>query len=113
MRLKWFELVFIGLAVAAVFFTAGYLTGRAGARDIEVTVEKRVMWPADTVDGIVDINTADRKSLIDLPGIGGVMADRVIEYREANGGFKCVEDLMNVPGMGKGLFEAFADRITV
>ena len=43
------------------------------------------------------INTATRKELIELPGIGPVMAERILDYRERKGGFKHIEELIHVP----------------
>ena len=53
----------------------------------------------------VNINTASKEELIGLNGIGEVLADRIIEYREANGGYKDVRELTNVKGIGEKLLE--------
>lgn len=50
---------------------------------------------------VIDINTADSNQLQQLDGIGPAYAERIIEYREANGGFDSVEELLNVKGIGK------------
>jgi competence protein ComEA len=52
----------------------------------------------------VNLNTADLAQLETLPGIGRVTAERIVEYRERTGGFKKVEDLMNVRGVGEQSF---------
>ena len=64
-------------------------------------------------DGRININTASRSELMDLPGIGPVLAERIIEYRTRNGPFSRVEDLRNITGIGEKRFEAIQDKITV
>ncbi|HFD38833.1 MAG TPA: hypothetical protein ENJ31_03135 [Anaerolineae bacterium] len=64
-------------------------------------------------DGKVNINIADVAALDTLPGIGPVTAQRIIEYREANGPFARIEDIMNVSGIGQSTFAKIQDRITV
>ena len=54
---------------------------------------------------IININTATRNELIDLPGIGESTADKIISYRDAKKGFRKIEELMNVSGIGKKKFE--------
>ena len=62
---------------------------------------------------LVDINTADAQTLMTLPGIGQSKADKIIAYREANGGFTCIEDIMLVGGIKEGLYNKVKDRICV
>ena len=50
---------------------------------------------------LVDINTASRDELIQLPGVGEAMADRIIRYRKEHGLFTSMNDLANVKGIGK------------
>ena len=64
-------------------------------------------------DGKVNINTASKEELIGLNGIGEVLADRIIEYREANGGYKDVRELTNVKGIGEKLLEKLLPYVTV
>lgn len=54
-----------------------------------------------TVDYRMDINTASKTELMELPGIGEKIADRIIAYRTAHGPFQSIEDLMNVEGIGE------------
>jgi competence protein ComEA len=68
--------------------------------------------PASPTD-LVNINTASREALMTLPGIGAAKADSIILYREENGGFKTVEDLMKITGIKDGVFSKIKDRIRV
>jgi competence protein ComEA len=63
--------------------------------------------------GLIDINTATQEALESLPGIGPTLAQRVIEYRQANGPFPSIEAIQNVPGIGPGIFEKIKGLITV
>ncbi len=61
----------------------------------------------------VNINTASATDLEGLPGIGAKTAARILEYRQKNGPFKKVEELMNVRGVGEKNFLKLKPRLTV
>ena len=63
-------------------------------------------------DGKVNINTADLYTLTTLSGIGETYAQRIIDYRNANGPFERIEDIMNVAGIGEKRFNDIKDYIT-
>lgn len=63
--------------------------------------------------GKVNINTADVNELDRLPGIGPALAERIVRYREENGPFTSVDDLLNVSGIGEKKLEALRDYATV
>lgn len=63
--------------------------------------------------GKVNINTASATELDTLPGIGTVYAGRIIDYRTSHGGFKSIEELKNVKGIGDKTFEKLADLVTI
>ena len=52
-------------------------------------------------NGPLDLNTATKMQLMELPGIGEVLAQRILDYREMHGAFVAIEDLMNVEGIGE------------
>jgi len=61
----------------------------------------------------ISINRADAWLLEALPGIGPALAEDIIQYREANGPFESIEELMRVPGIGQAKFDGLKDLITV
>ena len=65
------------------------------------------------VAAAVNINTASAADLVALPGIGAKTAARILEYRQKNGPFKKVEELMNVRGVGEKNFVKLKAQISV
>ena len=64
-------------------------------------------------DGRVNLNTAEAAQLETLPRIGPAMAERIIAWRDENGRFTSVEDLLAVPGIGDKMLESMRDLVTV
>ncbi|XVQ88395.1 ComEA family DNA-binding protein [Microbispora siamensis] len=63
--------------------------------------------------GVVNLNTATAEQLDALPGIGGVIAQRIVDYRDAHGGFQSVDQLKDVPGIGDRKFAEMRDKVSV
>ena len=63
--------------------------------------------------GLININTASKEQLVTLPGIGDGIAGKIIKYRDENGSFKSIEDIMKVSGIKDKLFSKIKDHITV
>jgi competence protein ComEA len=63
--------------------------------------------------GKIDLNTADAAALDTLPRIGPALAERILDWRERNGRFASVEDLLAVPGIGDAILEGLRDLVTV
>lgn len=61
---------------------------------------------------LININTASVEELDSLPGIGPTIAQRIIDYRDENGPFQTIEDILNVSGVGPSTFEQIKDLIT-
>lgn len=89
------------LLIVNPVFAAGDKEGAAKSSETVASMEK------------ININQADVKTLKTLKGIGKDRARKIIEYREENGPFQKIEDLMKVKGIGKKVFEQNKDVITV
>ncbi|MBR5021442.1 MAG: ComEA family DNA-binding protein [Oscillospiraceae bacterium] len=77
--------------------------------DEEVIAEQEV--PAEV--SRLNINTADAAALVELPGIGPALAQRIVDYRTAHGDFAAVEELTRVSGIGDAKLMDILDLITV
>ena len=64
-------------------------------------------------EGKVNINTADAEALALLPRVGGVVAKRIVDFRQENGDFSAIEDLMLVQGIGERTFEQMEPYLTL
>lgn len=115
--------------VTALFvgFTLGLFVGRnTGSGTVTLAVPARMQTaptaaataaaetvPEETVSFPVNINTADADTLTALPGIGRVLAERILAYRQQNSFFRAVEEITNVEGIGEKKADAILDLITV
>ena len=71
------------------------------------------LYAQEDSDERMNINTATAAELETLPGIGEVLSQRIVEYREEHGPFESVEEIMLVSGIGEKKFEAIRSMITV
>ena len=74
---------------------------------------RRRQKSSSSSSGLVNINSATQHQLDELPNIGPSRARAIISHREQYGPFKRIEDIMNVHGIGKGIFAGMKDSITV
>jgi competence protein ComEA len=95
-------------AVACLWLLAPVATQEKPASK-EAAAGKAAAAPATAVN----LNTATATQIATLPGIGPKAAERIIEYRQKNGGFKKIEELMNVKGIGEKSFLKLKPLITV
>ncbi|KJL17361.1 ComEA family DNA-binding protein [Microbacterium azadirachtae] len=66
-----------------------------------------------TTSALIDLNTADAAALEELPRVGPAIAQRIIEWRTANGRFTSVDDLLGVSGIGEKMLAGIRDRVRV
>jgi competence protein ComEA len=93
--------------VALAVISLAALPANASVRQAKAADTKAAPAP------IVNINTAPAEQLERLPGVGPRTSARIIEYRQKNGGFKKVEELMNVRGIGEKAFLRMKNQLTV
>ena len=110
------------LAVTAAFLLiiAGIFIGRNGKNHdwilpatAELSDAVPQASPPSSHVGKLDINTAAASQFTLLPGIGEKLAQRIVDYRDENGSFTAVEELMRVPGIGEKKFDSIRQYLTV
>ncbi len=97
----------LGVVAVAIWCLTG------GAAMAEDKPDKPTKVKVDGEDVKVNINEASKTELMKLAGVGPGGAQKIIEYREAHGPFKKAQELEKVDGIGKGVLEKNAGRITV
>ena len=97
----------IAALVALAVISLVALPANASVRQAKPADTKAAPAPVD------NINPAPAELLESLPGVGARTAARIIEYRQKNGGFKKVEELMNVRGIGEKSFLRMKNQLAV
>jgi len=98
------------LSIVVVASWLAVLPSHAGAAQQKAPAQTAAKTAATS---IININTASAGELDGLPGVGAKTAARIVEYRQKNGPFKKVEELMNVRGVGEKNFLKLKSQITV
>lgn len=110
------ELALLGLTAVFLCALAGLSAQDRTEQGAGAAIETEVQVPREEIAPDfppVNINTAGVEELDTLPGIGESLAGRIIAWREANGPFQSVEEIMEVSGIGEATFAELEDRITV
>ena len=110
------EIILLGLTAAFLCALAVLSAQDRQERIPGAVIETEVEVPREEIAPDfppVDLNTATAEELDTLPGIGESLARRIIAYREANGPFGSIEEIMEVSGIGEAKFAELKDRVTV
>ena len=101
------------LGLTALFILAVALTWLMTPRQVRGDYEIKAAQPAEAPVSpqVVNINTAGVDELDSLPGIGPVLAQRIVDYRTAHGAFRSAEELTQVEGIGQAILENIQNMI--
>ena len=124
-NLKMLIIISAAMIITVLSFSLGYFKAKMDFQKYSdsytVSVEKiaestapeeEITIPGETAL-LININTASAAELEALPGIGPVIAERIVAHREANGEFQNRYSIMDVPGIGAGIYEKRKDSICV
>lgn len=113
-KLKKATLALLIVLLAFISTCAGVSVGRRSVGESAMITYDLVPEATDPLpDTVININTATAEELMTLPGVGEVLANRIIAYRTANGPFNRVDELILVEGIGLGTLDRFREQITV
>lgn len=109
--------ILLGICAASLCFLVGMFVGK-NLRDNYVQLPVNSPEDAITVtetmkDYRLDINSATKTQLMELPGIGEMLAERIIAYRTENGPYATTDELLNVEGIGEKKLSVIEERIKV
>lgn len=117
--------LFLVITLIFISFTAGFFLGRNNNHEV-IHVSALPEEPLHNISNTeaystepsfadisypLEINTANLEELSSLPGIGSVLAERILHYRNTHGPFEKPEELLNVEGIGSGKLEAILEYI--
>ena len=104
-------------AAAAAGSARGYVLGTA-SEETAVLYEDppertEIILPVTPAETRIDLNTATLEELCTLKGIGPVKAQAILDYRDSYGGFVCVEELLEVKGIGESTYRNIKDYLYI
>ncbi len=99
--------------VICLLFLCALLTAIGFVPESQAAQQAASPAAKSAVVAVVNLNTATAEQLAKLPGVGAKTAARIIDYRQKNGGFKKIEELMNVRGIGEKIFLRMKSQLSV
>ena len=114
-RLGWLCGIGLALCCLVVSGSCRWQASQAGKESTPPVRQEQTPLPSDSLEpgNRLDINSAGPRELESLPGIGPVLARRIVEFRAKNPPFRRVEEILIIRGIGRRKFEALRDRIQV
>lgn len=124
-NLKMLIIISAAMIITVLSFSLGYFKAKMDFQkysdsytvSVEKIAESTTPEEETTIPGetalLININTASAAELEALPGIGPVIAERIVTHREANGEFQNRYSIMDVPGIGAGIYDKIKDSICV
>ena len=122
-KISLYEWVVLGLTILFVVGTLWWFHStrpETGITLVEVTDDRQAAAPAEKPEApgmlegeVLDLNTATLSDLTRLPGIGQTKAQAILDWREAHGPFRAVEDLLSVDGIGEKTWETLRPYVRV
>lgn len=106
-------LIAFAVIITATILVIGYFDSPKYSPDITFTYSENIYFLPNAEEGKVDINNATLKELTELDGIGEVRAQEIIDYREGNGGFYSVEEILYIEKIPQSVYFKIKDKITV
>lgn len=117
--MKKASIILLCVTAAFLVFMGGFLVGRNANRS-PITISRvpnptaaTHQVPTTPSQGLLDINTASHSQLAEIPGIGEVIAQRILDYRQQHGPFTSLSDLTNVEGIGDKRMSTLLEYITL
>ena len=109
---EWGLLILTAIFLCLLFALLSRELPGPSQADYSIVIRSEMTEVTPEPEGPLNINTADAEQLDTLYGIGPVLAERIIQYRQENGPFTSVEELLEVKGIGTSILEEIEDLIT-
>lgn len=109
---EWGLLILTAIFLCLLFALLSHELPAPSEADYTISIRSETVDATPEPEGPLNINTATAEQLDALYGIGPVLAQRIIQYRQENGPFTSVEELLEVKGIGPSVLEKIEDLIT-